>query len=158
MLDPEQLFLPQLTALHSRTNAAFGRVVGMHLSRFRILFLLHLLGESSPGTLLKWSAADPAALTRIMKDFEADGLLVRRPDPADARARLVALTEAGAARIQQLLPLRERFISDVLGALTPEEVRALTSLMRRVESSASALAGLPALGESFDVDPSSPGE
>ena len=34
-------------------------------------------------------------MAQLVDELEADGLLVRRPDPTDRRAKLVALTPAG---------------------------------------------------------------
>lgn len=157
MLKPEQTYLlPQLTALHTRAHAAFGKAVGMHMSRFRVLYLLYVMGESAPGALLKRTVMDAAALTRVMKDFEDEGLIMRRPDPADARSRFAALTPAGAAKVAALVAARDQFVEDALAGLSPEENRALAALMRRVEANISKLAGAPAIGESLNIDPDRP--
>lgn len=155
MLKPEHEFLmPQLLALYGRTMAAFSRTVGLHLSRFRVLFVLHVLGESAPGVLLNWVGMDAAMLTRVLKDFEADGLVVRRTDPADARSRLAALTPGGAAYAAELVAARDRFVADALAGFGADELATLATLMERLEASMSRLSGQPAIGLAMNIDPS----
>lgn len=159
MLKPEhQYLLPQLTAFHSRAQAAFGKAVGMHLSRFRVLYMLYVMGESAPAALLKRTVMDAAALTRVMKDFEDQGLILRRADPADARSRFAALTPAGTEKVVALLIARDRFVEDALAGLSPEENAALAELMQRVEANLSKLASLPPIGDSLNIDPARPKE
>jgi DNA-binding MarR family transcriptional regulator len=159
MVKPEhQFLLPQLTALHSRLQAAFSRAVGLHLSRFRVLYMLYVLGESSPGALLRLTTMDAAALTRVLKDFEAQGLIVRRTAPGDGRQKLAALTPAGLSLVQERLGARDRFIVDALAGLTDAEAQALSQLLGKVEANVSRLAGLPAVGATLNIDAARPKE
>jgi MarR family transcriptional regulator, transcriptional regulator for hemolysin len=41
--------------------------------------------------------SDPVSLSRIIRNLEADGLVLREPDPEDGRAQILQLTEKGRA-------------------------------------------------------------
>ena len=59
------------------------------------------------------------AMAELVQHLERHGYVVRVPDPADRRAKLVQPTDRGQAVIaiaQQLVPEVERRINDVLGA------------------------------------------
>lgn len=77
-------------------------------------------------------AVEKSTLTRQIDAVVRLGLVERRPDPHDARARLVALTEPGRG---QLTALRESVIADWRERLSrwdPADVRQLTTLLRRL--------------------------
>jgi DNA-binding MarR family transcriptional regulator len=157
MLNPEhQFLLPLVTVLSARLHNAFGKVVGLHLSRFRVLFLLYVAGEATPTYLMRQTAGDAAALTRVLKDFEEQGLVLRRPDPDDARQTLLRLSEKGLEAVRDYLPRRDAFVAEALDGLDSEELATLARLMERVEANLSALAGLPPIGLTMNVDPERP--
>lgn len=56
---------------------------------------------------------DRTVMTYLVDDLEAAGLVERRPDPVDRRARLIAVTDAGVARlceVRQALDSAERHV------------------------------------------------
>jgi DNA-binding MarR family transcriptional regulator len=61
---------------------------------------LHVFGNiKADGTrltdLAAWAGMARPSMAELVDQLEADGLLERRPDPSDRRAKLVALTPAG---------------------------------------------------------------
>jgi DNA-binding MarR family transcriptional regulator len=75
---------------------------------------------------------DRTVMTYLLDELEGAGLVQRRPDPSDRRARRVGLTEAGQARLCEL----ERRLRDaeehLLDPLDPEERDALRGLLHRL--------------------------
>lgn len=75
---------------------------------------------------------DRTVMTYLIDDLEKAGLVQRRPDPADRRARRVVSTEAGSAL---LCELERRLIAveqDLLGPLGPDEATALRDMLQRL--------------------------
>jgi DNA-binding MarR family transcriptional regulator len=76
------------------------------------------------------------------------GLITREPDPQDRRRARLELTKAGRAlyeEIEQGAMANEMFLR---AGLTPAEVRALDSILTRIDAQAQALAqGVPDLAE-----------
>lgn len=64
-------------------------------SQSRALGVLGRHGEVRPSTLAEHLRIAPRSATEVVDDLQARGLVERRPDPADRRATLVALTEEG---------------------------------------------------------------
>jgi DNA-binding MarR family transcriptional regulator len=61
---------------------------------------LHVFGNiKAEGTrltdLAAWAGMTRPSMAELVDELEADGLLERRPDPSDGRAKLVVLTSAG---------------------------------------------------------------
>jgi DNA-binding MarR family transcriptional regulator len=71
-------------------------------------------------------------MTYLLDELEGAGLVARRPDPADRRARQVLLTDAGCARLCDL----ERRLRDaedqLLAPLEPAERDVLRALLQRL--------------------------
>ncbi|RQW96803.1 MarR family winged helix-turn-helix transcriptional regulator [Micromonospora inaquosa] len=64
-------------------------------SQSRALSVLARHGEVRPGTLADHLRIAPRSATEVVDDLQTRGLVERRPDPADRRATLVALTAEG---------------------------------------------------------------
>ncbi|WFR74707.1 MarR family winged helix-turn-helix transcriptional regulator [Prescottella defluvii] len=94
-------------------------------------------GDAVPmSALVAELGVEKSTLTRQIDAVVRLGLVERRPDPQDARARLVVLTEPGRT---QLTELRESAIAqwrERLSRWDPADVRQLTTLLRRLAESA----------------------
>lgn len=64
--------------------------------------------------------------------LEKAGLVERAPDPADARAPLVRLTEEGRATLQRIRPLRVEWAERTARVADPHELASATDLARRL--------------------------
>lgn len=75
---------------------------------------------------------DRTVMTHLLDDLEGAGLVERRADPTDRRARRIVATPAGGA----LLDALDRRLADVeetvLRALDPDERRTLRGLLAKV--------------------------
>ncbi|GLW05346.1 hypothetical protein Misp01_04760 [Microtetraspora sp. NBRC 13810] len=75
---------------------------------------------------------DRTVMTYLLDDLEQAGLIERRPDPTDRRARHIIATERGHARLDEL-QLRLRHVEDeVLAALEGPERDVFRDLIRRM--------------------------
>lgn len=75
---------------------------------------------------------DRTVMTYLLDDLERAGLVERRPDPADRRARRVVLTEDGRARLCDVERRLRRVEDHVLGPLDPSERDTLRTLLQRL--------------------------
>ncbi|MEV6024186.1 MarR family transcriptional regulator [Streptomyces sp. NPDC052036] len=74
---------------------------------------------------------EPSNVTGIVDRLEARGLVERRPDPADRRVKLAAVTEEGL-RVARGLRESLDFAREPLAGLSHEEQLALRDLLRRM--------------------------
>src|ERR671916_137181 len=97
--------------------------------------VLSSLGTGQPSTqvaLAQHLGVDRTMMTYLLDDLEEAGLVERRPDPADRRARRVVLTEAGNARLCDVERRLRRVEEHLLGPLDPAERDTLRTLLQRV--------------------------
>jgi DNA-binding MarR family transcriptional regulator len=81
---------------------------------------------------------DRTVMTHLLDDLEGAGLVERRPDPADRRARRIVATRAGVALLDELDGRLATVEDTVLAALEPAERRTLRGLLSKA-----AAAGCP---------------
>ena len=97
--------------------------------------VLAVAGQGEPksqAALAQHIGADRTVMTYLLDDLEAAGLVERRPDPADRRARRVALTAAGSARLRELKAGLHDVEDTILGPLDDDERAVLRALLRRL--------------------------
>jgi DNA-binding MarR family transcriptional regulator len=97
--------------------------------------VLATLGRGEPSTqvaLAQHLGVDRTMMTYLLDDLEDAGLVDRRPDPADRRARRVTLTDTGRARLAELMCGLHSAEDDLLQPLDPEERTQLRDLLRRL--------------------------
>ncbi|WP_234414355.1 MarR family winged helix-turn-helix transcriptional regulator [Paenibacillus sp. CAA11] len=124
--------LDQLLSINKQIAAKFERCAGISPSRLQILHLLYLVEEMSQASLQKEIGIDGAAVTRHLKQLEADGTVTRRTNPEDNRITLVKLTEFGRSNIARYKQEKEQFVSRMLEGFNDAELQMLSGLMQRL--------------------------
>jgi DNA-binding MarR family transcriptional regulator len=97
--------------------------LGMPFAQARVLALVDDLGTARVTTLAAADHCSQPSMTAQVQRLEADGLVTRTPDPADARATLVGLTADGAAALARLRRARGAALAPVLDAARPDPGR-----------------------------------
>ena len=98
-----------------------GRLASLHgVSLADLLVLLHL-GRAEGGRMRRVDLAQALGLTasgvtRGLIPLERIGLVVREPDPRDARVAYAVLTATGRERLAEMLATAEEVASDVFAA------------------------------------------
>jgi DNA-binding MarR family transcriptional regulator len=86
---------------------------------------LQLEGPARISDLARAEGVTQPALTGLVNRLEAENLVRREPDPSDARAALVVLTDAGQAFIDQRRAERSRLLAAQIEQLDPADQKAL---------------------------------
>jgi len=97
--------------------------------------VLSSLGTGEPSTqaaLAQHLGVDRTMMTYLLDDLDDAGLVERRPDPADRRARRVSLTDAGAARLAEFASGLHDAEDELLRPREPAECAQLRDLLRRL--------------------------
>lgn len=81
--------------------------------------------------------ADKSRLIPILDELQDRGLITRKPDPADRRVRLVAITEEGKRLRDRTQTAIQRAEDDLLDTLPPEDRRAFLRSLRLLSESTS---------------------
>lgn len=132
--------------INLRREATFAEY-GLTSGRFHLLMLLkrqepvHAL---SPSELAKRTGVTRGTMTQFIDAIEKDGFVKRVEDPKDRRGMLVQLTEAGEARLKEVLPTHIERMQHYTRVLNHEERKMMIQIMMKMASTFSAPVEKPA--------------
>ncbi len=133
--DQAGALLGALSSLIRSTRAAGHRHGGqMGAAGTPVALLKTLLaGDTRPSDLAGTLQVAPSVVSRTIVRLEQAGLVERRPDPADARASLIALTGLGRRQLDQLQQAYVDEVRTVLEGWNDAEAAQAAELMIRLE-------------------------
>ena len=135
----EETFFQHLASVCSEVRQAFDQHVGMSQLRRHLLTLLSESGEISHAALQQRLAVDGATITRLVKQFESEGVLSRRLDPQDNRYTLVDLTGSGKLLVAELSAAHRLFQARLLAGIPKEEQEMALRVLERLHANIRAL-------------------
>jgi DNA-binding MarR family transcriptional regulator len=130
-----QYFPYLLNRAGARIAAAFSAELvafGMTLPAWRVLAALLDATSMKMGEIAHLTAIEVSTLTRIVDGMEAQGLVRRRRDPADARVVWVEASARGRATARKIVPLALRYERVALDGFSAGDEELLKSLLVRV--------------------------
>jgi DNA-binding MarR family transcriptional regulator len=148
MVTPEQVGERYLAVQHRMFRAVNDQMSGCGLSmaRTKVLRRLHE-GPARQSVLAAEFELSPHSITDIVDGLERVGMAERRPDPADRRAKLVAITDAGEASLDVANATWERLVTQIFGALSEDDRATMLRLLGSLDEAAkqvSAATAVPA--------------
>src|SRR5450631_2430682 len=132
VLDDQVGFL-LLVALQRHTSIFTTRMIeGLTQTQFAALAKLHEVGPCSQNHLGRLIYLDAATIKGVVDRLGARGFLTALADPNDRRRRALALTERGRQVTQAAQLVAAEITAATLAALTEEEQRLVTRLLKRL--------------------------
>ncbi|GIK99170.1 MAG: MarR family transcriptional regulator [Alphaproteobacteria bacterium] len=142
--DPERSFgflLHDSARLLRRDFERRARALGLTRAQWAAIAHLRRQEGCNQSTLADLLDVEPITLARLLDRMEAAGLIERRPDPADRRARLVFLTAKAKPLIERLAEFAAETRQNALAGLSPEEQDRFVEALLRVRANLSRRAG-----------------
>jgi MarR family transcriptional regulator for hemolysin len=121
-------------------NAA---AMSLTLVQCRALVRLEKNEGISQARLAEQTEVEPMAMVRILDRMEADGLLERRPDPDDRRARRVHLTAKAKPLLEEIWRLADLTRAETFAGIPRAEREAFIAVLERLDANLSALDDAP---------------
>ena len=90
-----------------------------------LIFLRHAEGPTIARRLAAQRGCSAAAMGKLLTKLGSRGLVTRRPNPADRRAVLVEITEAGREIVDEYFPRQLALEAEILDGLPDEWVAQL---------------------------------
>ncbi|HEY0305851.1 MAG TPA: MarR family transcriptional regulator [Longimicrobiales bacterium] len=105
---------------------------GLTLAEFAVMEALYHKGQLLLGEVQKKILVSSGGVTYLVDRLEKRGFVERRMCAEDRRARFAALTAEGHAFMSRIFPEHAECITEVASALTLEEQRQVTRLLRNL--------------------------
>ena len=143
-------FLPYQLSIAS--NAVSERIAAAYRSRFGLKVpewrVMAVLGDADRGQdgatqrdLSALTLMDKVAVNRACKVLEERGLAERRPHARDGRSHHLALTEAGRALHDEIMPLAAQLEARLLEGFEESELVLMRNLLARLRDRAGEMEG-----------------
>ncbi len=115
------------------------QVIGLTSAQWRILTALFRAEAQHEEPLHQATLADamdmePITLSRQIDRMEAAGLVERRPDPADRRAKRLYLTEAARPMIDKFRRVAISCYDNVLTGVSDDEIEQVVGVLTRIRA------------------------
>jgi DNA-binding MarR family transcriptional regulator len=149
-------------AVHHRMFRAMNdemSLCGLSLARTKVLMHLREQGPTRQNVLANTFGLSPHSITDIVDALERVGLVERRPDATDRRAKLVAITKAGENCLGVANATRERLLKQIFGALSEEDRATFLRLLDAMDAATKPLTrpeADPAPASAPATDPAEP--
>jgi DNA-binding MarR family transcriptional regulator len=121
--------------LEDRYNQDFIRAMRparVTIPRFRALAVLAELSDLTVNELARHTSVERSALSRVLDQLEAEGLIERRPKSADKRALSIRITEAGRAAFRTMRPVRNAVLKRATEGIPPEDIEKMLSVVQQM--------------------------
>ena len=118
----------------SRVHAATTRRSAVNVSAVAGGVLRHVLDEGPirPVELAQRTRMRPPALSRHLKNLEAEGCIERVPSPGDGRGTLLRATRRGRSAVARLEQTEDVIMNEQLRDWSPEDMEQLLTLLDRL--------------------------
>jgi MarR family transcriptional regulator, transcriptional regulator for hemolysin len=116
--------------------------IPLNLAQAKALVRLEKNEGVSQARLAELAEVDPMTMVRILDRMEAEGLLERRPDPADRRARCLYLTAKAKPILNEIWRLSEQIRAEIFAGVSDEERDRFMGVLERLYANISQLEGL----------------
>ena len=135
--------LIQLTATMHHASRAYKSMADKVASAYSLsqatalpVLILGRLGHDGvrPGVLADALGLEPSSLVRVIDLLIDSGLIERREDPQDRRAKILKLTEDGATRAAQMEEALLPFRRGVFAGLDPADIDACLRVLHHVQA------------------------
>ncbi|WP_433212564.1 MarR family winged helix-turn-helix transcriptional regulator [Dactylosporangium sp. CS-047395] len=143
------LFVEAFTGVNARLNVQLAEH-GLGNVDFEVLVRLARSpgGELRMTDLAAQTGLSTSGVTRVVDRLERDGLAGRRACPTDRRGSFTVISEAGLAKMREVLPGHVALIEQwFTGRLSPDELDSLLGSLRTVRDAVrpEATSGVPSM-------------
>ena len=113
--------------------------MSLTLPTCKVLAYLERNEGISQSKLADLTSIEPMAMVRILDHMEIEGLVERRPDPADRRARRLYLTPKSKPALDEIWRLAALTRSEAFAGISQAERNVFLDVLERLEGSLSRL-------------------
>jgi DNA-binding MarR family transcriptional regulator len=122
------------------------RELGLTLPQCKVLVFLEKNQGMNQAKLAELADIEPMSMVRILDRMESNGLLVRRADPGDRRARCLYLTPKATPLLDEIWRLSDLTRSEIFFGIGRESRTALLKMMERMHDNITSVVGIAAAG------------
>ena len=109
--------------------------LSMTVGEVRALDVVTTSGDQRPGNLAAILGVEPMTMSAYLDRLNIHGLIVRLPDPADRRAKIVKVTDAAKELRNKLSDITEEMHAQLTGGINSDELRIAERVISKMRES-----------------------
>ncbi len=137
MSDSLGFLISDVARLIRRAFDARAHSIGITRPQWRVLVLLNHGEGINQGCLAERLEVEPITASRMVDRLQEADLVERRPDPDDRRAWLLFMTEKSRRLLNELVPIGQAVMDDMLNGFSPQECEAISGYLKRMHTNMS---------------------
>lgn len=110
-------------------------------TQWRVLRSLYERPGMEAAELARYAAVMAPSLTRMLRTLEERGLISMERHPSDGRRLVISLSDSGIDFMTEALPEMERIYRHLSGAIEPQRMKEVLTLLKEVAERAGASEG-----------------
>lgn len=122
-------------AVHKRSAEIFNKG-GLTTSQFSVLEALYHKGSMSINELIKTVLSTGGNMTVVINNLEKLRLVSRCINPEDKRSSLIAITDQGKSKVEEIFPQHLSDLENCFQTLSKDEKDYLVSLLKKIGTKA----------------------
>ncbi|WKA29507.1 MarR family winged helix-turn-helix transcriptional regulator [Bradyrhizobium roseum] len=115
------------------------RPLGFGMAYLPVVMALEESGPMLQKDLLQRARIEQPTMAALLARMERDGVIARKPDPIDSRARRISLTAKGRSRLGAARRVMSEVVDVALAGIDARERAALMSVLRRLVTNLSEI-------------------
>ena len=134
--------LRDVSACYVRRFEQHAHTLSLTLPQCRTLVILESNQGFSQARLARLVNAEPMAMVRVLDRMESDGLLERRSDLDDRRARRLYLTRKARPVLREIWRLAELTRGELFQGITQRERKVFMQILGKLHENTDAMQGM----------------
>ena len=131
--------LKDVSQRYVRRFEQHARGLSLTLAQCRALVILESNQGLNQAHLARLICAEPMTMVRILDRMESDGLLERRADPQDRRARRLYLTRKARPLLREIWMLADRTRDELFQGVAARDRRLFVGVLQKLHENATAM-------------------
>ncbi|MBI3971317.1 MAG: MarR family transcriptional regulator [Chloroflexi bacterium] len=123
------LLLVQICRAHRNLVAVALEAIRVHVGQEHVVYRLAIQEGTTQSGLAEALCVDASTVTKMVLRLERDGVVERRPDPADARLQRVYLTSRGKTLVQPVIDIWSQAEARLVAGMAETERAMLRRLL-----------------------------
>ncbi|MFI8646493.1 MarR family winged helix-turn-helix transcriptional regulator [Pseudomonas iridis] len=120
---------------------------GITAAQFKVLIIMAQFGVDTPAELCRHLSLDSGSMTRMLDRLEQKDFLARHRSEGDRRQVQLKLTEQGQQLADRLPHIGADAMNELAGAVTPDELKTLEYILKKILLAAGDPITIQRLGE-----------
>ncbi|MCO7569297.1 MarR family transcriptional regulator [Pseudomonas chlororaphis] len=137
--EPDDFHNCHLGLLLGRAAFLKDRIIDTHMephgitaAQFKVLIIMAQFGVDTPAELCRHLSLDSGSMTRMLDRLQQKDFLARKRSEGDRRQVRLVLTEEGQKLADRLPYIGANAMNQLAGAITPDELRTLEQILKKI--------------------------